>query len=87
MNRSSERKKDFLDQLAKHRSIGSVDPVFVYTSNGATPKDSVTEKLFHLLYGYTDDNGAFHQGCLRGRMTISEIREVIEQISLITRKQ
>jgi len=52
---------------------------FTYTTSGVFANGAVTEKLLALLWGY-DENDVFTDGLLRGKLTLSEIRFLIDDI-------
>jgi hypothetical protein len=78
---------DFLSGLGKtHREI-AMQKAFVYKNNNeAEPVSRKSAMLMNLLHGYYD-NDVFVEGLLRGRMTISEIRDLIEAICKLPDEQ
>lgn len=70
----------FLAGLGKtHREVAQSN-AFVYRANNeADPASRKSALLMNLLYGYYKDD-VFVPGLLRGKLTISEIRELVEAI-------
>jgi hypothetical protein len=67
------------EELSKVSSTLNAPISFNYTTSGVFANGALPERLLALLWGY-DENDVFTDGALRGKLTLSEIRDLIDDI-------